>query len=228
MRVTVCTLAVGLAAGFAVPVAAQSTRIYVGASAGVEAGSHGPVDLSSVRTLGGAVGIHVAGGWSIEFEADQGFGSTQREDGEVFWLSYAPPGSSREEIERLAIRARFTRIDSAGTGYTARAVWRTREPGRVNVALFAGVAQRSFKKRVIRTITHIPEDSGAPPDSPNLRDADETRTIVGGGLTGGLMIPVKLTGAVSIAPDVRFTFGLIGDESTYRIFRGGVRVLWRF
>ena len=53
-------------------------------------------------------------------------------------------------------------------------------------------------------------------------------TIVGGGLTGGLMIPVKLSGAVSIAPDVRFTFGLIGDESTYKVFRGGVRVLWRF
>ena len=121
MRVTVCTLAVGLAAGFAVPVAAQSTRIYVGASAGVEAGSHGPVDLSSVRTLGGAVGIHVAGGWSIEFEADQGFGSTQREDGEVFWLSYAPARilaggdrASRHSSPIHAHRQRRHRLHRAG------------------------------------------------------------------------------------------------------------------
>jgi hypothetical protein len=81
---------------------------------------------------------------------------------------------------------------------------------------------------VIRTITHIPENAGIPPNDPNVRDADETRTITGGGLTGGVMVPVRLTDALTLAPDVRMTAGLITDESTYKVFSAGARLMWGF
>jgi hypothetical protein len=228
VRTTVFWLSIALAGGWPSPASAESARIYLGGAAGVNGGSRGPVDVGSVRTAGGVVGIRVSEGWSIELEVDQGFGSSRREDPEGFWLSHAPPGSTREEIERVGVRARFTRIDTTGAGVSAQVVWKTREPGRVNAAFFGGVAQRSFDKRTIRTITHVPEEANIPPNDPNVRDADETRTITGGGLTGGVMVPVKLTGALSIAPEFRLTLGLITDESTYKIFTAGVRMLWRF
>jgi hypothetical protein len=226
MRTT--TLAVGMLLTITTPAAAQVNRVYLGTVTGVNGGGRGPVDAGSVWTAGGVVGIRVSGAWSIEFEADRGFGTSERQDRESVWISYAAPGSSREEIERLAVRAMFVRRDVARSGFSAHAVWKSREPGRLNAALYGGVSQRNFDKRVIRTITHVPDDPSVPRNDPNVRDDDSTRTVTGGGLTGGVMVLARITDAITVAPDFRLTLGLITDESTYKILNVGVRVMWGF
>ena len=228
MKAIVFLLAVALVVGAAGSASAQTSRIYFGGVVGSNGGSRGPVDVDTVRTAGGVFGIRLTGAWSVEIEADRGLSTTRRDDGETVWISYAPIGSTPAEIERLGVRARFVRIDESGPGYSVLAVWKSREPGRVNVALSGGISQRSFDKRVIRTITHVPENAGIPSNDPNVRDADETRTITGGGLTGSVMVPVRLTRALAVAPDFRVTLGLITDESTYKVFSAGVRLMWGF
>jgi hypothetical protein len=172
------------------------------------------------------IGIRLTGAWSVEFEADRGFSTFERNDPPSRWVSFAPPGSPSQEIERLGVHARFTRIHTARDGYSVHGVWKTREPGRVNAAVYGGVSFRNFDNRVIRTITRVPDDPAIPLDHPDVRDGDETRTITGGGLTGGVMVPVTLTGSVTVAPEFRFTLGKITDESTYKIFAAAVRFMW--
>ncbi len=226
MRITVLALALVVAAFAAAE--AQGNRVYLGAATGVNGGSRGPVDVGSVWTAGGVVGIRLSGAWSVEFEGDRGFGTSERQDGESFWISYAQPGASRDEIDRLAVRARFVRIDNARSGFSAHVVWKSREPGRLNAALYGGVSQRNFDKRVIRTITHVPDDPRIPLNDPNVRDDDSTRTITGGGLTGGVMVLARMTDSLTVAPDFRLTLGLITDDSPYKLLSGGVRLMWAF
>jgi hypothetical protein len=107
-------------------------------------------------------------------------------------------------------------------------VWRSREPGRLNAALYGGVSQRRFHARTIRTITHIPDDPVVPADDPNVHDADETRRITGGGLTGGAMVLIRLADTITLAPEFRLTLGLITDESTYKNAHFALRLMWGF
>ena len=40
------------------------------------------------------------------------------------------------------------------------------------------------------------------------------------------MVPVRLTDGVTFAPELRVTLGLITDESSYKQFYSGVRMMW--
>ena len=51
--------------------------------------------------------------------------------------------------------------------------------------------------------------------------------MIGGGLTGGLLIFVRVLPQLTIAPEFRFTTGLITNDH-YRVFRSGVRAMWSF
>ena len=211
------------------PALAQSHRVYFGINAGVSGGARDPiVDLGGVWTTGGLVGLRLTQAWSVEFEADRGFAASERHSPEAFWISFAPAGSTREDIERAGIRARFDRYYSAGAGLSARIVWRTRDAGRVNAAFYAGISKRDFELRTVRTITHIPEEANLPPGDPQARDADETRTYAGGGYSVGVMVPTRLNASLTLAPDVRFTIGAIAGESIYRDVHASVRLLWGF
>jgi hypothetical protein len=204
----------------------SSGRFYAGASTGAGAGTRGPIFSDAVPTAGGLVGVRLTGAWSIELELDRGFHSTARTD-EAVWVSFAPPNSTREEILRLGVLGRFERTKEAGTGFAVQAMWRSRERGRVNVGLFAGVSARNYSSRVVRTTLFVPPEANVPPDWPELQRSDEERTFTGGGPTGGLMIFVRVTPALTIAPEVRYTHGIITDDP-YRVFRTGVRAMWGF
>lgn len=65
------------------------------------------------------------------------------------------------------------------------------------------------------------------PDRQDLRPSDSTRHMAGGGLTGGLLVFVRLTPALTVAPELRCTTGIITDDP-YRVFRTGVRLMWSF
>lgn len=209
--------------------ASAQNRIYLGGTAGANMASRGPVDVGDVVwTAGGVAGVRVSGAWSIEIEADRGFATKERVSRDHGWLRFAPPGASPDELERLTVRATFRRIDRARDGYSVHAVWTSREPGPLNVALYGGLSWRHLEQRVIRTITYVPDDPAVPEGDPNVRDSDERRTITAGGYTAGVMVPVRVREGLTVGPDFRFSLGLVTDESTYKSFTAAVRVMWGF
>jgi hypothetical protein len=96
------------------------------------------------------------------------------------------------------------------------------------VALLGGLSWRVFDRRHALTITGVGPDVTYPPDHSNLRSVNESRPLWAGGLTGGVMVPIRLTSALTAAPEFRVTLGLITDESTYEVAHTGVRLMWGF
>ena len=213
-----------------VPAAAQSNRVYVSGNFGANAGSRGPVDVGTFPTAGGLIGARLAGAWSIEFELDRGFGeSSERIFEGLLSSQVSGPGPySRDELERNGIFGRSVWSDSVATGYSAHVVWKSREPGRVNVALLGGMSWRTFERFHSVAITAVGPGVTYPEGHPNLRSFAETSDLTGGGLTGGVFVPIRVTKALTVAPEFRATFGLITDESTYKVMHTGVRVMWGF
>jgi hypothetical protein len=211
----------------AAPAAAQSGRIYAGGVGGIDMGSRGPIAGGSLGTAGAFVGVRLSEGWSVEGEIEHGFRTRERTD-EGLWISSAGPGSTREEIERAGVFARFHRTEKAGVGWSVLGVWRTQEPGRLNAALLGGVTSRRFERITERTTTAIAPGSSFSPDDPQIRDNVESIETVGGGLTGGVMVLVRVAPMLTVAPEFRYTVGLITDESMYKVARLGVKVAWGF
>lgn len=132
-----------------------------------------------------------------------------------------------EEIERYGIRGRFERTTRAGVGWSALGVWRTRAPSRVNAAFFFGVSSRVYDTRVARTTTFVSPELNLPATHRDLQPMVTTRRMIAGGMTGGVMIPITILRALTVAPALRVTTGLITDDP-YRVLRTGVRVMWSF
>ena len=190
---------------WAAPAAGQTGPFYVGASTALDTGNRNQVDTGVISTLGGLIGIRVGAGWSVEFEADQGWGEGDPRVFEGLLISQAGPGATAEERERNGIFGRSSHRERAGNGYSANVVWRARDSRRVNVALFGTLSWRRFEARRDVTITRVGPAVTYPPDHPNLQDVAEQRDVIGGGYGAGVMIPVRLTGAITVAPTFRFT-----------------------
>jgi hypothetical protein len=219
-------LALGATLLLSATAAAQTSKLYVGAGVGVDGGTRGEIPGGAVPSASGMLGIHLSDAWSVEIEIERGFRTTGRTQEAVF-ISFAPPGSPREEIERLGIRGRFERTQKAGPGLAAHVMWRSRQPGRVNIGVFGGVAARAYDSRVLRTTLSVPPEVTLPANHPNLLPLDETRRLTGAGPTGGIVIFINAAPMLTIAPEFRYTHGLITDDP-YRVFRTGVRAIWIF
>lgn len=219
-----------MAAMAAVPAAAQSHRVYLSGVFAANSGGRGPVDVGTFPTAGGLVGLRLTDAWSVEFGLDLGFGeSSQRIFEGLLSSQVSGPGPfSREELERNGIFGRSVWSESVATGYSAQVVWKSRAPGRVNVGLLGGLSWRTFDRFHSMTITSVGPGVTYPPAHPSLRSFAETQPLTGGGLTGGVLVPIRVTSALTVAPEFRVTFGLITDESTYRVAHTGVRVMWGF
>lgn len=213
-----------------VPAVAQSSRVYVAGVFAGNGGSRGPVDVGTFPTSGGLVGLRLTGAWSVELEIDRGFGeSSERVFEGLLSSQVSGPGPHpREELERAGIFGRSVHSESVATGYSAHVVWKSREPGRVNVALLGGLSWRTFDRFHSTTITGVGPAVTYPPGHPNLRNFAETRALTGGGVTAGVFVPIRMTSALTVAPEFRVTLGLITDESTYKVAHMGARVMWGF
>ena len=66
------------------------------------------------------------------------------------------------------------------------------------------------------------------PTNPDLKPADDTRTIVGGGPTGGFRVLMQLTPSLTAGPELRYTLGLITDDPSYSVVRLTARLIWSF
>ena len=222
------TLAVVLVLA-ATPAAAQTTdsRFYAAVVTAIDAGQRGNVPGGAVPSAGMLLGLRLTDAWSVEAEVEHGFRTTS-ESHEAFWVSYPPTSSAnREEFERYGVKARFDRSQSAGPGWSAHVMWRTRERGRVNAGLFAGVSSRFYESRVVRTTTFVSPLIDLPATHPSILGADETRRLNAGGLTGGLALLVRATSTLTVTPEVRLTRGFITDDP-YTVVKIGVRMMWSF
>ena len=209
------------------PVAQAQPRLYVAATTAADTGERGNIPGGAVPSLGGMIGFRLTDAWSIELEVERGFRTTTAGTGESVIVAFPPSRTpTREEIELYGIRARSNRTQIAGAGWSAHATWRSREPGRINIGLLAGVSSRVYTSRLVRTTTFISPLLDLPPNY-QLPDENSARRMVAGGLTGGLAIFVRVTPQLTVAPEFRMTTGLITDDP-YRVFRSGLRAMWSF
>ena len=162
----------------------------------------------------------------VEAEVTAASGETRRVY-EADFMSYAEPGATREEILAKAVIARRTTINKAGLGFATGVAVETREAGRVNLALRAGVSFRQYDYIDDMTVLRVPEGFTLEQAERQMPDGRGTRGR--GGLLFGVSVPVRIAGHLHIAPEARWVWGgpaMVGnnyDEGTI-----GARVVWKF
>jgi hypothetical protein len=227
MRMLIATVVIVLLGAGATEGQVPDRRFYAAATTSIDGGNRGDLFVGALPTAGLLFGVRLSRGWSLEAEVDQGFQEGTR-SAEDFWTSFPPtPSTNREEFERYGVKARFDRTQSAGTGWSAHVLWRTREPSLVNAGLFGGVSGRAYDSRVVRTPTFVSPLINLPPAHPALLPEDTSRRMNAGGFTGGVIVLVRTTDRLTIAPEFRFTKGFITDDP-YTAFKLGVRAMWAF
>lgn len=206
------------------PVEAQQS-LYGGGSVAVDAGARGPIDIGTFPAAGGLVGWRFVRNWAVEFHLDTGF---KEADGRVFeGLLYAQSNDPAER-EATGIFGRSTWEYRAKESFSVLFAWQPAHTGRVGAAVTMGISRRRFETRHVIRITGVGPDVTYPPDHPLLQGLDETIDTVGGGAAGGFMIPIRVGSGLTVAPELRVTLGLITDESTYKQFYSGIRVMWGY
>ena len=91
-----------------------------------------------------------------------------------------------------------------------------------------GLSWRTFDTFHSMTVTSVGPGVTYTPGHPNTTGFADTRPLTGGGLTAGVLVPIRVAGGLTVAPEFRLTCGLITDESIYRVAHTGVRVMWGF
>lgn len=179
-----------------------------------------------LQVAGAAVAYRFWRGLRIEGEVTAASGESRRSyDGD--FVSYAAPGASREEIQRMSIIARRTTINRPGAGAAAAVAVETSQPGRVNLGLRAGVSVRQYSYVDDMTILRVPEGVTFAQAEATLPDGSGRRAR--SGILLGLSVPVRAVGRVYVTPEVRWVWGgpaRVGrnyDEATL-----GARVGWKF
>jgi hypothetical protein len=140
-------------------------------------------------------------------------------------VSFAPPGSSIAERDRLSVITRFDKERDVTASISAVVVIHPPATKRVTPGLIVGVSNQRVRDRAVYTPVSIPE--GVDPQHPAVigRTEGSTRNI--GGPTIGVNLAIALTPHLSIVPDFRYDYGSIGDEINNAV-RTSVRMQWRF
>jgi hypothetical protein len=205
--------------GAAPATAAAQSALYAGATAALDEGQRGNIDLERVPAAGGLIGWRFHESWSAEFHADRAFGESIPR---VFETLVYSGGTLRSEIYGRSVVQ-----DRAGESFSILGVWRSRPSGRVRAAVSMGLSERRFRTHHVMTISRVGPDVTLPPEHPLRQPRDDTSTLKARGLTGGFFLPIALTKQLTVAPEVRLTRGLWeGYISSYMI--AGARVMWGF
>ena len=131
-------------AGVASVSAQVSERLEIGAIVRTDRVSFEGGQNARLPVTGVGVAYRVWRDVRIEGEVTMASGESRRSY-EGDFISYAEPGATREEFQRMAVIARRTTINKAGLGFATAVAVETREPGRVNLALRAGVSVRQVR-----------------------------------------------------------------------------------
>jgi hypothetical protein len=200
------------------------TRWYAAATASADRVSADAVKGGGVSAVGALFGVRLTPAFSIEVEANQGLGELSRAYvGKA--VSFAPVGASQEEIERLAITMQTRNTWKPGFGWSVLAMWQTTDSARAGFGVFGGFTVTRYDERTTQTVLNIPAGVNVTEPDVHRIIPDEQRARTRGGLTGGVLIPIRVARQVTVAPEVRYTYGSFGDE-TYTTVRGGVRLMW--
>ena len=206
--------------------AQSASRLYAGATLSAQYVSADDVNSGGISFAGAAVGFRLTPAFSIEIEANTGRGELSRVYSGWF-VSFAGPDASREEIERLAPTMQSSTSWTPGFGWSVLAMWRSTNPERVGAAIFGGITSTRYSERRTLTVLHIPADVDVTEADLHRIMPDSHLSRSRGGLTGGVLVPIRLAQQLSVAPEVRYTYGSFGDE-IYTTFRAGVRLMWGF
>jgi hypothetical protein len=200
-------------------------RWYGGASIGASRITADEVD-GTIATAVGIVGVRLTRAFGLEGEIGRGLSPYTRSY-EAPAESFAAPGSPYEGIVNQAVHRRWHHEWTPKLNAAVLAVWRPRQTGRVQFTAFGGVTIVRYDEHTHTDVTALPEVVPVPPDHPSVLPTDEIRTRTRGGFTGGVSFPVTLGAQVSVAPELRYSYGSMGDER-HDLLRAGVRVLWGF
>jgi outer membrane protein with beta-barrel domain len=224
MRATLAAALVFLL-GAGTAAAQETSRWYAG---GAIAASRLTADevQGTYPTTGGVFGVRLTRAFSVEADLTRGLRKLTRTR-EGTSISFAGRGASREEIERQAVHRRWQNEWAPTMNLAMLAVWRSTAPSRVRPAAYVGVTAARYKEDYSSVVTALPAVVPVPADDSNLLPQRQVINRMRGGLTGGVMFPITITGRLSVAPEVRYTYGSIGDEK-HNLLRTGVRILWGF
>jgi hypothetical protein len=219
-----CILTLGLTWLVPLASAAQTpSKVYAGGSLGAFSVTADAVSGKALAA-GAVVGVALKPWLDIEGEIARPADEFRRSYTGVS-VSFAPPGSSRAEIERLGVVTRFEISRHVESTLSAVAVFHPPLAGRVTPALVVGVTNHRVAHH--RTDTPIAIPDGIDPNHPSVRARTERSTRNIGGPTFGGSLGIAMTRHVIVMPDIRFDYGSIGDEINNTL-RTSLRVLWRF
>lgn len=203
--------------------AQSSLRPYVGGSMGSFSVDADEVDGRSPAP-GFVLGLAVSRLVDVEFEALFPTSSFNRTTVAI-GTSFAGPGASREEIERLGVLTEFDRRREVVANLSVVAVIHPAATGRVVPGLVAGVTNQRAKISTRYTPLRIPE--GVDPQHPSIVAQEQRHTRNIGGPTIGGQVAIRVTTHFHVVPDLRYDYGSIGDEINNAL-RLSVRGIWRF
>jgi hypothetical protein len=191
----------------------------------------GAYRVDSDHVLGTAPGIGVAGGvrltsrFHAEIELVRPAGTFFREYTGTS-VSFAGPGASRAEIERLGVVTTFSYERRILHTVSGGIVFHARARGRWTPLFYAGVANQHVVNVSRRVPVRLPE--GVDPVKLARVVPEEERHVRNlGALTGGVGVSLALTRRLSVMPDLRIDYGSIGDEIENAI-RPSIRFTWSF
>jgi hypothetical protein len=140
-------------------------------------------------------------------------------------VSFAPPGSSREEIERLGVTTQYDKRREISSNISGVVVLHPPIRSTLTPGVIAGIASQRVRERTAYTPLVIPP--GVNPLHPAVVAREEINTRNIGALTIGANLAIAVTPHFFIVPDVRYDFGSLGDEINNAL-RTSIRAQWRF
>ena len=165
----------------------------------VEAGGTGQ---SSVAGIVAGLGVSPRFGLEGELTTAAG-GVTQSYEG--WFISYAPPNATREEIERLAPILRRTLRYRPGIGGGFAFVVREHLSPRVAVRGRIGLSGRRYVETSAYDVLHIPDGVDPARVARDFSAAAVRRSR--GGLVFGLGLSLRATSRLQFEPEVRYVYG---------------------
>ena len=162
----------------------------------------------------------------VEAEWLRPAGTVRREYTGVLF-SFAEPGATREEIERMGVVVRTTHERRVSSVLSVGAAFHPRRTGsRFEPRASVGVTTHFVRNRSLY------EPLTWPPSVTRERvfqaiSPVESHNRAIGSLTVGAGVAIDLTEHLVVLPDLRYDYGSIGDELN-NSWRAGAKVLWRF
>ena len=222
LRLTASIL--GLSIVGALPSAAQTRPpLFV-------SGSVGTFSVRADNVDGQSAAVGVAGGIAVSRVVDVAIEwvrptSAFTRSGTGLSVTFAPVGSSREEIERLGVVSRFDHRREVTANFSALVIVHPRFDNRVTPGLIVGISSQRAREHFDVTPVSIP--AGVDPQHPSVVARHETTTRNLGALVIGGNLAIAVTPRMFIVPEVRYDYGSIGDEIN-NVLRSSVGVMWRF